>query len=122
MESSIQIPLPILAIAALESPSIDTLDLIIAVKNAANNFNDTHKDNDVFKFNDATIQAKKLAKWLYAIHLGLISETRLSIEPDNKDLTKHAKEHHCACILPPSSTKGPYSSQAPKTTRASSNS
>jgi hypothetical protein len=101
MESSIQIPLPILAIAALESPSIDPLNLIIAVKNAANNFNDTHKDNDVFKFDNATIGAKKLAKWLYAIHLGLISKTRLSIEPDNEDLTKHAKECHRACILPP---------------------
>jgi hypothetical protein len=100
MESSIQIPLPILAIAALESPSIDLLDLIIAVKNAASNFNDAHKDNDVFKFNNATIGAKKLAKWLYAVHLGLISEARLFIEPDNKDLTKHAKERHRACILP----------------------
>jgi hypothetical protein len=101
MESSIQIPLPILTIAALESPSIDLLNLIIAVKNAANDFNDAHKDNDVFKFNDATIGAKKLAKWLYAVHLGLISKTRLSIKPDNEDLTKHAKECHRACILPP---------------------
>jgi hypothetical protein len=101
MESSIQIPLPILAIAALESPSIDPLDLNIAVKNAANDFNDAHKDNDVFKFDDATIGAKKLAEWLYAVHLGLISETRLSIKPDNKDLTKHAEERHHACILPP---------------------
>jgi hypothetical protein len=101
VESSVQIPLPILAIAALETPTIDPLDLIIAVKNAANDFNDAHKGNDDFKFNDATIGAKKLAKWLYAVHLGLISETRLSIKPENKELTKHAKERHCACILLP---------------------
>jgi hypothetical protein len=101
MESSIQIPLPILPIAALESPLIDPLDLIITAKNAANDFNDAHKDNVVFKFDDATIGAKKLAKWLYAVHLGLISKTRLSIKPDNEDLTKHAKERHRACILPP---------------------
>jgi hypothetical protein len=100
-ESSVQISLPILAVAALKSPWIDPLDLIIAVKNAANDFNDAHKDNDNFKFDNATIGAKKLAKWFYAIHLGIISETRLSIKPDNEKLTKHAKKRHHACILPP---------------------
>jgi hypothetical protein len=47
------------------------------------------------------VGAEDFVKWLYTVHLGLSEETRLSIEPDNKELARHSKEHHRLCILPP---------------------
>jgi hypothetical protein len=49
-ESSVKIPIPCLAITAFSSDSIDPLDLIIAVKTAANDFNDAHEDAEHFEY------------------------------------------------------------------------
>jgi hypothetical protein len=43
-ESLEKIPIPILAITAFQNDLIDPLDLIIAIKMAANDFNDGHKE------------------------------------------------------------------------------
>jgi len=43
-ESTVKIPIPFLAIAALECGSSDPLDIIIAIKRASNDFDDAHKD------------------------------------------------------------------------------
>jgi hypothetical protein len=70
-----KIPIPILTIAAFQNDLIDPLDLIIAIKTAANDFNDTHKDTKDESFKAAKAGAEDFAKWLYAVHLGLIQET-----------------------------------------------
>ena len=33
--------------------------------------------------------------------MNFIAETRLMVKPDNTKLTRHSKERHCSCILPP---------------------
>ncbi len=48
-----KIPIPILTITAIQDDSIDLLDLIIAIKTAANDFNDAHKDTEDESFEDA---------------------------------------------------------------------
>ncbi len=93
------IPLPILGVTAFECISDDPLILIEAIKSAATNFNEAHKDSNP-KFNDATKGEKLFARWLYAAHKDLIEETRLSIEPDNVKLLAYAKDRHSKCILP----------------------
>jgi hypothetical protein len=105
VESSVQIPLPILAIAALKSPSINPLDLIIAVENAANDFNDAHKDNDDFKFDDATIGAKKLPSgfmpsiWASSVRQGFLLIPTMKNSPSMpKNVIMHASS--------PPSTRG----------------
>jgi hypothetical protein len=71
-ESSAKIPIPCLAIMVFSSDSIKPLDLIIAVKIAANDFNDAHKDAEDFGNRNTTEGAEDFVKWLYAVHLGLI--------------------------------------------------
>jgi hypothetical protein len=93
------LPLLILGITAFECISDDPLVLIEAIKIAATNFNEAHKDSDP-KFDDATEGAMLFMRWLYAAHKGLIEETRLSIKPDNVELLAYAEERHSKCILP----------------------
>jgi hypothetical protein len=100
-ESLAKIPIPILAITAFQNDLIDPLDLIISIKKAANDFNDSHKETEDESFEDAKAGAEDFLKWLYAVHLGLIPETRLSAEPDNKVLVRHLEEQHRLCIPPP---------------------
>jgi hypothetical protein len=85
------IPLPILGVTAFECISDDPLVLMEAIKSAATNFNEAHKDSDP-KFDNATKGAKLFARWLYAAHKDLVEETRLSIEPDNVELLAYAKD------------------------------
>jgi len=99
MAPPVFLPLPILGITALECISDDPLVLIEAIKIAAKNFNEAHKDSDT-KFDDATEGAMLFMRWLYAAHKGLIEETRLSIEPDNVELLAYAEERYSKCILP----------------------
>jgi hypothetical protein len=78
MAPPVFIPLPILGVTAFECISDDPLALIKAIKSAAMNFNEAHKDSDP-KFGDATKGAKLFARWLSTVHKGLIEKTRSPI-------------------------------------------
>jgi hypothetical protein len=93
-ESAVKIPVPFLAIAALECGSSDPLDIIISIKRASNDFNDAHKNATDFKYKDMQASGEDFANWLYAVHMNLIQESRLSVEPDNIELMKHSEERH----------------------------
>jgi hypothetical protein len=64
MAPPVFLPLPILGITAFECISDDPLVLIEAIKIAAINFNEAHKDSDP-KFDDATEGAMLFMRWLY---------------------------------------------------------
>ena len=100
-ESTVKIPVPFLAITALECGSTDPLDIIIAIKSATKDFNDTHKNATDFDYEDMQASAEDFANWLFAVHMNFIQETRLTVEPDNIEITKHSDERHRNCILPP---------------------
>ena len=74
-ESTVKIPVPFLAITALECGSTDPLDIIIAIKSATKDFNDTHKNATDFDYEDMQASAEDFANWLYAVHMNLIAET-----------------------------------------------
>jgi hypothetical protein len=74
-ESSVKIPIPYLAITAFGSNSIKPLNLIIAVKIAANDLKDALKDAEDFGYGDTKKGAEDFVKWLYAVHMDLIEET-----------------------------------------------
>ncbi len=74
-ESSVKIPIPCLAIMAFGSNLIKPLDLIIAVKTDANDFNDAHKDAENIEYENTKEGAEDFLKWHYAVRLGLIKET-----------------------------------------------
>jgi len=99
MAPPVFLALPFLGITAFEFISDDPLVLIEAIKNAAMNFNEAHKDSNP-KFDSATKGAKFFMRWLYAVHKNLVEETRLSIEPDNVELLAYAEDRHSKCILP----------------------
>jgi hypothetical protein len=86
---------------AFSSDSIEPLDLIIAVKIAASYFNDAHKDAKDIGYGNTKKGAEDFMKWLYAVHLGLIKETHLTVKASNEDFVRHSKERHCLCILLP---------------------
>ncbi len=89
------LPIPFLGVAVIDSSSNDPIELILCIKNAAVVYNNSHPAND------ATTGAKSIMRWLYATHKKLIDKTRLSVEPKNKELLKHANKRHHHCILPP---------------------
>ena len=99
MAPPVFIPLPFLRITAFECISDDPINLIEAIKSAATNFNEAHKESNP-KFDNATKGAKLFMRWLYAVHKDLVEETRLSIEPDNVELLAYAEDRHSKCILP----------------------
>ena len=74
MAPPVFIPLPFLGITAFECISDDLINLIKAIKSAATNFNEAHKDSNP-KFGDATKGAKLFTRWLYAVHKDLVDET-----------------------------------------------
>jgi hypothetical protein len=49
-------------------------------------------------FKTSTRAPKSLIKWLFAVHMGLISKTQLAMEPDNGKLAKYSDERHRLCI------------------------
>jgi hypothetical protein len=57
MALAVFIPLPFLGITAFECISDDPIDLIEAIKSAATNFNEAHKDSNP-KFDNVTKGAK----------------------------------------------------------------
>jgi hypothetical protein len=98
-ESLLKIPAPFLAFTAFASNSTNPLNIIIATRNAAVEFSETHMDAKDFE--DIRPSVESLIKWLFAVHMGLISETRLAMEPDNDKLAKYLDERHRLCILSP---------------------
>ncbi len=74
-ESVVKIPVPFLAIAALECGLSNPLDIIIAIKTATNDFNDSHKNATDFEYEDMQSSIEDFANWLYAVHMNLIVET-----------------------------------------------
>jgi hypothetical protein len=76
------------------------LELILAVKAAAIDFNNTHTSVGGFKNVDATIQAKRFSLWAFAVYKVYIKETSFDIDLDNKELQKHCNERHAKCIMP----------------------
>jgi hypothetical protein len=64
----------------------DPLELILAEKAAAIDFNNTHSSTVGFENVDATIQVKCFALWAFALYKGHIEETSFDIDPDNKEI------------------------------------
>jgi hypothetical protein len=75
-------------------------ELILAVKEAAINFNNTPCSVAGFKNVDATVQSKRFSLWAIVVYKGYIEETSFDIEPDNNGLQKHCEERHVKCIMP----------------------
>ena len=100
-EFPIKIPAPFLAITDFACNSTNPLDIIIATKNAAVKFDDSHMEAEDFNYEDLCPSTKNLIKWLFAVHMGLITETQLAMEPDNDKLSRYVDERHRLCILLP---------------------
>ncbi len=66
--------------------SNNPLELILAVKAAAIDFNNTHTSVGGFKNVDATIEAKQFSLWAFAVYKGYIEETSFDIDPGNEEL------------------------------------
>ncbi len=94
------IPPPFIVKQIFDGVPNDPLELILAVKAAAIDFNNTHTSVGDFKNVDATIQAKQFSLWAFAVYKGYIKETSFDIDPDNEDLQKHCGERHAKCIMP----------------------
>jgi hypothetical protein len=78
----------------------DPLELILAAKAAAIDFNNTHSSTVGFENVDATIQAKRFALWAFALYKGHIEETSFDIDPDNEEIQKHQDDRHAKYIMP----------------------
>jgi hypothetical protein len=83
----------------MESPN-DPLELILAVKATAIDFNNTPSSVVGFKNLNALVQAKQFLLWAFTVYKGYIKETSFDIDPDNKELQKHCKERHAKCLMP----------------------
>ena len=82
-KSAVKVPVPFLPIAALEYGLSDHFNIIITIKTATNDFNDSHKNATDFDYEDMQLSGEDFANWFYAVHMNLIAETRLTVEPDN---------------------------------------
>jgi len=78
----------------------DPLELILATKAAAIDFNNSHSSIEGFENVDATIQAKRFALWAFAFYKGHIEETSFDIDPDNVEIQRHHDGRHEKCIMP----------------------
>ncbi len=67
----------------------DPLELILTVKQAAIDFNNTHSATAGFENVVATIQAKRFAVWAYAVFKNYIKEASFENKPDNNELQKY---------------------------------
>jgi hypothetical protein len=93
------VPLPFIVKQIFDGVPNNPLELILAVKAAAIDFNNTHTSVGGFKNVDATTQAKQFSLWAFSVYKGYIKETSFDINPDNKKLQKHCDIRH-ACIMP----------------------
>ena len=103
-ESMCFIPPPFIVKQIFGGIPNDPLELILATKAAAIDFNNSHSSTTGFENVDATIQAKRFALWAFAVHKGHIEETSFDIDPDNVDIQQHHDERHAKCIMPSLST------------------
>ncbi len=78
----------------------DPLELILAVKAAAMDFNNLHSTMQEFANVDARVQAKRFAMWAFAAYKSYINKTTFKIEPDNEELQQFCDERHSKCIIP----------------------
>jgi hypothetical protein len=60
--------------------------LILTVKQAAIDLNNTHSATAGFENVNATIQAKRFLVWAYTVFKDYIEEASFEIEPDNDNL------------------------------------
>jgi hypothetical protein len=79
------IPIPFLAITALDNTSHDPLDIILAVKTVTKDFIEGSKDTNPAA-EDPTKAAKLFCLWLYAAHMELVDETKFQIKADNEEV------------------------------------
>ena len=98
------IPPPFIVKLHFDGIPNNPLELILAAKAAAINFNNTHSSVVGFENVDATIQAKHLALWAFEVYKGHIKETSFDIDLDNNKIVKHHNERHTKCIIPPLAT------------------
>jgi hypothetical protein len=94
------LPLPFIVEQIFDGVPNNPLELILAVKAAAIDFNNTHTSVGGFKNVDPSIQAKRFSLWAFAVYKGYIKETSFDIDPDNEELQKHCDERHVKCIMP----------------------
>jgi hypothetical protein len=97
-----------LASAAPESISHKPIDLILAIKTATKDFNESSNrtapcdaTENLTLVHDATDGAKLFMQWLYAIHMKLANETEFSVKPDNEEIQVYAEDCHQKRILLP---------------------
>jgi hypothetical protein len=91
-ESIFFIPAPFITKEFFGGVPNDPLELILTVKQAAIDFNNTHSATAGFENVDAMIQAKCFAVCAYAVFKDYIKEASFEIEPDNNKLQKYLDE------------------------------
>jgi hypothetical protein len=94
------VPPPFIVKQIFDGVSNNPLELILAVKAVAIDFNNTHTSVGGFENVDATIQAKQFSLWAFVVYKDYIEETSFDIDPDNEELQKHCNERHTKCIMP----------------------
>lgn len=89
---------------SLNAESRDCHDLIQAATASAIAFDEAHADNE----NRAIDHANLFAKFAFAVHKGLIKETKFSIKPEDNEIENHRQRRLRDCIhAPVNSTNGP---------------
>ena len=94
------IPPPFIVKLIFDGVPNDPLELILAAKAAAIDFNNTHSSVVGFENVDATILARRFSLWAFAVNKGHIKEASFDIDPDNKEILKHHDGRHAKCIMP----------------------
>ena len=71
--------------------------LIPAVNAAAFEFDAAH-ENDPEYITNAAAHAGDFFLWAWGVMTGRVSKTRLSMDPNDPNLTRHYNKHHQACL------------------------
>ena len=95
--SSVFIPCPVIRNAILKANTTDPFELIPVVTAAAKAF-DVEHENDETQTSKAITHADDLNAWLYGVKMGLITETRYQLNPDDVEISSFCKERHVQCI------------------------
>ena len=95
--SAIFIPGPVLRNVILTANTTNPSELIPIVSAAARAF-DLENANAENMRGNAVTHGDDLLAWLYGVRIGLITETRYSVLPDDQDITLFNTERHRACI------------------------
>ncbi len=91
--SAIFIPGPILSNTIIKLNSKKPFELIPIISNTARIF-----DNEYGSGIKAVHHADNLSAWLYGVLIGLVPETRYSVNPDNIEISNFCKDQHLQCI------------------------